>query len=412
MEFNGYILREGKPGDRQRKIIERLKNREILPTRSVRNSSCGSAICEAPLDSNWSVEVFSFWQRLSNTSINSFEGILASTIHNPTIRVFKYLLACTIFGRENPNKVNARELLFLQGSLTNRRINSVPFMIAHMDLTLNKVGPIIFGGLITSIARALNLNNDIATLVPLAPRTINLKFMRDMKLCRVRREGGYVLMIHGIAILFVALPCTRRTDIHNERNWTYVLDAPPILDPLPPNVPDEERHDTDGEFDRRGKSPVPHVSPHHPSPPYTAPSSSFAGNLRGLRTTQAALSARMDQRDHRRSISRRPSQDGEGTNDFHSNRSLDREKEPKSAFYTCGSHCGWRHGPSHDVSQSQPLLNCHTSHDLHLGVSLYSYGGGHDVMAGATIPPNFKLRGILVIFLFFLPINRALISLV
>jgi hypothetical protein len=35
MEFNGYILREGKPGDRQRRIIERLQNREILPTRYV-----------------------------------------------------------------------------------------------------------------------------------------------------------------------------------------------------------------------------------------------------------------------------------------------------------------------------------------------------------------------------------------
>ncbi|KAI5444245.1 hypothetical protein KIW84_012750 [Lathyrus oleraceus] len=205
MEFNRYILREGKLGDRQRKIIERLQNREILPTSPNTTSTVGTvkiqmfaveyefstnelagllgiphgegAIYEAPLDSNWSVEVFSFWQRLSNTSINSFEGILALTIHNPTIRVFRYLLACTIFGRENPNKVNTRELLFLQGSLTNRRINSIRFMIAHMDLTLNKAGPIVFGGLITSIARALNLNNEIATLVPLAPRTINLKFL-------------------------------------------------------------------------------------------------------------------------------------------------------------------------------------------------------------------------------------------
>ncbi|KAI5390333.1 hypothetical protein KIW84_075589 [Lathyrus oleraceus] len=222
------------------------------------------AICEAPLDSEWSVEVFSFWERLSNTSINSFEGVLASTIHNPAIRVFRYLLACTIFGRENPNKVNARELLYLQGSLTNRRINSVPFMLAHMILTLNKAGPISFGGLITSIARELNLNNEMATLDPLPPRTINLKFLRDMKLCRSRREG----------------------DIRDERNWTYDLDAPPILGPLPPNIPDEAGPDTDDEYDRRERSPVPHVSPHHPSPPHTAPSSSSAGTTPGFYITE------------------------------------------------------------------------------------------------------------------------------
>jgi len=144
-----------------------------------------------------------------------------------------------VFASVNPNKVNARELLFLQGSLTNRRINSVPFMLAHMTLTLNKAGPISFGGLITSIARALNLNNEMATLDPLPPRTINLKFLRDMKLCRSRREGGYTLMIHGVAIPSVILPYTRRTNIRNERNWTYDLDAPPVLGPFPPNIPDE-----------------------------------------------------------------------------------------------------------------------------------------------------------------------------
>ncbi|KAI5406435.1 hypothetical protein KIW84_052965 [Lathyrus oleraceus] len=374
MEFNGFILRGGKPGERQRKIIERLQNREILPTSTDELASLlgiphgEGAICEAPLDSEWSVEVFSFWERLSNTSINSFEGVLASTIHNPAIRVFRYLLACTIFGRENPNKVNSRELLYLQGSLTNRRINSVPFMLAHMILTLNKAGPISFGGLITSIARALNLNNEMATLNPLPPRTINLKFLRDMKLCRSRREGGYTLMIHG---------------------------------PLPPNIPDDAGHATDDEYDRRERSPIPHVSPHHPSQPHTTPSSSSAGttpgfyiteemwrdhmvrekrrddilstiqqqmtdnmnfmqesqrrtdrsydivlqslqtitdtharqqhyhqqhialventqgtilgHLRYVRTAQDALQARMDRRDRRRTRSRRPPQDGEGT---------------------------------------------------------------------------------------------------
>ena len=168
MEFNRYVLREGKPGDRQRKILEKLQGREIVSTRYV-DEDClytlglyhsffhldnilglhdtftrkeptferltreflssliylvhpdtastvstvkfrqfnveyeystdelaallgiphgDGAICETPLDSEWSTDAFSFWRQLSNSSINSFEGILASLIHNPAIRIF------------------------------------------------------------------------------------------------------------------------------------------------------------------------------------------------------------------------------------------------------------------------------------------------------------------------------------
>lgn len=75
------------------------------------------AICETPLDSEWSSEALEFWKKLTGLDTDSFKGNLASNIHNPAIRVFCYLLACTILGRENPNKINAIELLFLQGSL-------------------------------------------------------------------------------------------------------------------------------------------------------------------------------------------------------------------------------------------------------------------------------------------------------
>lgn len=147
------------------------------------------------------------------------------------------MLACTIFGRENPNKVNARELLFLKGSLTNKRINSVSFMIAHMIVVLRHTGTIAFGGLVTSIAIALHLEAEIATLAPLPSRIINLKFLKDMKLCKVRRAGGFELMVRGVAIPLVVLPCTRHTNVRIMRNWTYDLDAPPFTGPLPPNVP-------------------------------------------------------------------------------------------------------------------------------------------------------------------------------
>lgn len=142
------------------------------------------ALCETPLDFEWSSEAFEFWKKLTGLDTDSFEGNLASSIHNPAICVFRYLLACTIFGRENPNKINAKELLFLQGSLTKRKINFIPFMLAHMCVVLKKGGTISFGGLITSIARALYLHTKLATLEPLPHCIINLNFLKDMRLCR------------------------------------------------------------------------------------------------------------------------------------------------------------------------------------------------------------------------------------
>ena len=95
-------------------------------------------LCEAPLDFGWSSEAFELWKKLIGEPTNSFEGNLASKIHNPTIRIFCYLLTCTIFVQENSNKTNAIELLFLQGSLTNRKINFAPFMLEHMCAILER----------------------------------------------------------------------------------------------------------------------------------------------------------------------------------------------------------------------------------------------------------------------------------
>lgn len=78
--------------------------------------------------------------------------------------------------------VNAKELIIIQGYLRNTKMNSIPFMIAHMLFVLKKGGPISFCCLVTSIARALRSDTELAILEPLPPRTVNINFLRDIPL--------------------------------------------------------------------------------------------------------------------------------------------------------------------------------------------------------------------------------------
>ena len=95
-------------------------------------------------------------------------------------------------------------------------------------------------------------------------------------------------MIHGVAIPSVALPCSRRTDMFLERNQTYDLSSPPIREPLLPNVPLGDGHETHEEYERRDQSPVPHMSSHYDSLGHTAPSSTHhsAGAAPGFYVTE------------------------------------------------------------------------------------------------------------------------------
>ncbi|CAI8593104.1 unnamed protein product [Vicia faba] len=106
-------------------------------------------VCEVPYTERWKNYFQPFWRAITGTVTHSFKG-------NTTIRYFSQLLACTIFGRPNSNKVNEKELFYLFTTFVPEKVNIVSFMISHMfAIVTAKKGAIVFGGLITSIARVL-----------------------------------------------------------------------------------------------------------------------------------------------------------------------------------------------------------------------------------------------------------------
>jgi hypothetical protein len=151
--------------------------------------------CEVPDNEQWLGAISPFWRALTAKHTDSYEGTTASSIHNPTIRYFRQLLAGTIFGRANSNKVNSKEIFYLFATIWKERVNFVPFMLSHMrSLVSAKRGSITFGGLITTIARAIGLGPRLANLEPIPGRFIDFDLVKSMNLVREQRDGKFNLI--------------------------------------------------------------------------------------------------------------------------------------------------------------------------------------------------------------------------
>lgn len=131
-------------------------------------------------------------------------------------------------------------------------------------------GPISFGGLITSIARALGLDVELASLEPLPSCFLDIHACRYMRLIRAKLDGIYLLMFHNIVINGVVLPCPNRTNVRNNANWIYDLNVEAKSEPMdiPKNVVADGA--TNDEFYQRERAflvydPPSYHSPHIPS---------------------------------------------------------------------------------------------------------------------------------------------------
>lgn len=129
------------------------------------------------------------------------------------------VLAYALFGRVNNGKVNSKELYFLHYALTQTRVNLNPFMLAQLQsISVRGSGPICTGGIITSIARALNLNDELGTLTPPDTPFLDLDVHHSIRLIKNKRDGSYHLMVGNHDVNSIILPNTACTNMQDRNN--------------------------------------------------------------------------------------------------------------------------------------------------------------------------------------------------
>ncbi|KAI5441210.1 hypothetical protein KIW84_010604 [Lathyrus oleraceus] len=169
--------------------------------------------CQRPLESEWESNALYFWKQLTGKTTTDWEDLKATAIQNPSIRYLHRIFSRTIFGRENIGNVNSRDL----------------FLSAHFQSTNVRTGGLVYvAGLITSIALALNLGTELATIEPLETPFSNLDYCRSMRLIWNKPDGKYFLMFSNREVRGVTLPCAACIDVRMSANWTFDLNAPEL----------------------------------------------------------------------------------------------------------------------------------------------------------------------------------------
>ncbi|KAI5418641.1 hypothetical protein KIW84_043029 [Lathyrus oleraceus] len=151
--------------------------------------------CQLPLESDWESNALDFWQQLTGKTTTNWEGLKATAIQNPAIRHF--------------------------------HINPTPFLLTHFQSTCVRTrGPICVGGLITSIALALNLDTELVMLDQLETLFADLDYFCSMRLIKNKHDDKYFLMISNREVRGVTLPCDARINVGMSTNWNFDINAP------------------------------------------------------------------------------------------------------------------------------------------------------------------------------------------
>lgn len=112
-------------------------------------------------------------------------------------------------------------------------------MFYHMQAIVNaRRELIVFGGLITSTARVIGLEDQFSCLTSLPPRAIDIDMTRSMKLVKRRQDGKLHLIIANSVFSDFILPNPNHADVRNSDNYCYIHDLVPnpVAVHIPKNV--------------------------------------------------------------------------------------------------------------------------------------------------------------------------------
>lgn len=121
-------------------------------------------------------------------------------------------------------------------------------MLAHMKYVAHRTTSVICtGGLIISLALAMNIYAELAMLVPLPTPFLDKDSCHSMHMINNKQDGRYYLMDRNKIVKSIILPFSARIDVQNMHNWTFDLNAPEPGDKIDAQI--NEGHETDDDYD-------------------------------------------------------------------------------------------------------------------------------------------------------------------
>ena len=150
-------------------------------------------------------------------------------------------------------------------AFSGQKINAAPFLLAHIHSICTRGGkPFYFGGLVTSLALALNHGDTLVHLPSRPPVLLTLDHCKSAHLIHERDDGRFHPVIQNRVYTNIVLPCRDRIDPRNRANWLFNPEGPAAAQEEPHVGPADEMQE---ELDRVAPAPdIPESSSSAPPP--------------------------------------------------------------------------------------------------------------------------------------------------